>query len=55
MTLWPVKEGATIAEQVLLEEVFKKEKVTMDRSYAVDSAIIKIMKTRKRLEISSLQ
>ena len=38
----------------VLEEVYKKEKVTEDRCHAVDATIVRIMKTRKRLELSSL-
>lgn len=38
----------------VLEEVYKKEKVTEDRVHAIDSNVIRIMKTRKRLEMSSL-
>ena len=38
----------------VLEEVYKKEKVTEDRCHAVDATIIRIMKTRKRLELTSL-
>lgn len=38
----------------VLEEVYKKEKVTEDRVHAIDSTVIRIMKTRKRLEMSSL-
>ena len=37
-----------------LEEVYKKERVQEDRSHAIDSACIRIMKTRKRLEWSQL-
>lgn len=37
-----------------LEEVYKKEKVTEDRVYAIDATIIRIMKTRKRLEMAIL-
>ena len=37
-----------------LEEVYKKEKVTEDRAHAVEAAIVRIMKTRKRLEMSNL-
>lgn len=37
-----------------LEEVYKKEKVTEDRVHAIDATIIRIMKTRKRLEMSTL-
>ena len=38
----------------VLEEVYKKEKVTEDRSHAIEATIIRIMKTRKQLELSSL-
>ena len=37
-----------------LEEVYKKEKVTEERVHAIDSTIIRIMKTRKRLEMATL-
>lgn len=37
-----------------LEEIYKKEKVQEDRYYAIDAAIIRIMKTRKRLEWGTL-
>ena len=33
-----------------LEEIYKKEKVTEDRYHAIDAAVIRIMKTRKRLD-----
>lgn len=38
----------------VLEEVYKKEKVTEDRSHAIEATIIRIMKTRKQLELSTL-
>ena len=38
----------------ILEEVFKKEKVMDDRGHAIDAAVVRIMKTRKRLEMSTL-
>jgi hypothetical protein len=38
----------------VLEEVFKKEKVMDDRGHAIDAAVVRIMKTRKRLEMSTL-
>jgi hypothetical protein len=37
-----------------LEEVYKKEKVTEDRHLAIDSSVIKIMKTRKKCDLTSL-
>lgn len=38
----------------ILEEVFKKEKVMDDRGFAIDAAVVRIMKTRKRLEMATL-
>jgi len=37
-----------------LEEVYKKERVVEERVHAIDSTVIRIMKTRKRLEMSTL-
>jgi hypothetical protein len=37
-----------------IEEVYKKERVSEDRTHAIEAQIIRIMKTRKRYEISSL-
>lgn len=33
----------------VLEESVKKEKITTDRSHAVDAAIVRIMKSRKKM------
>lgn len=38
----------------VLEEVFKKEKVTEDRHLAIDACVVRIMKTRKRIDMSTL-
>ena len=38
----------------VLEEVFKKEKITEDRHLAIDACVVRIMKTRKRVDISTL-
>ena len=38
----------------VLEEVFKKEKVQEDRAHAVDATVVRIMKTKKRLELATL-
>lgn len=35
----------------LLEEAVKKERITADRSHAVDAVIVRIMKTRKKMKI----
>ena len=37
-----------------LEEVYKKKKIEVDRSNAIDSCVIRIMKSKKRLEMSQL-
>jgi hypothetical protein len=37
-----------------LEEVYKKERVVQERTQAIECCIIRIMKSRKRLEYSSL-
>ena len=39
----------------MLEETVKKERITQDRSHAVDAAIVKIMKTRKQLKMTDLR
>jgi hypothetical protein len=38
----------------ILEEVYKKEKVTEDRAHAIDATVVRIMKTLKRLDLNSL-
>jgi len=38
----------------LLEEVFKKEKVIENRHLAIDACVVRIMKTRKQIEMSAL-
>jgi hypothetical protein len=38
----------------VLEEVYKKERVVQERTQAIECCIIRIMKSRKRLEYSSL-
>ena len=38
----------------VLEEVFKKEIVQEDRSIAIEASIVRIMKSRKRLDHTSL-
>ncbi len=37
-----------------VEEVYKKEKVMQDRSIAVDAAIVRIMKSRKKMDHNQL-
>jgi hypothetical protein len=39
----------------VLEESVKKEKITTDRSHAVDAAIVRIMKSRKKMSVVSLR
>ena len=39
----------------VLEESVKKEKITTDRSHAVDAAIVRIMKSRKKMSIVALR
>jgi hypothetical protein len=39
----------------MLEESVKKERITQDRSYAIDAAIVRIMKTRKKMTMQDLR
>lgn len=39
----------------VLEETVKKEKITTDRSHAVDAAIVRIMKSRKKMNMVELR
>ena len=39
----------------VLEAVVKKEKIVQDRSHAVDAALVRIMKSRKRMMINELR
>ena len=39
----------------VLEESVKKEKITTDRSHAVDAAIVRIMKSRKKMSVVALR
>ena len=39
----------------VLEEIVKKERITQDRSHAVDACIVRIMKSRKKVTYSSLR
>lgn len=39
----------------MLEETVKKERITQDRSHAVDAAIVRIMKTRKQMKMQDLR
>lgn len=39
----------------VLEESVKKEKITTDRSHAVDAAIVRIMKSRKKMNMVELR
>ena len=38
-----------------MEASIKKEKITQDRSHAVDAALVKIMKARKKLAYNDLR
>jgi len=38
-----------------LEAVVKKEKIVQDRSHAVDAALVRIMKSRKRMQVNDLR
>jgi len=35
--------------------VVKKEKIVQDRSHAVDAALVRIMKSRKRMQVNDLR
>lgn len=39
----------------MLEEAVKKERITQDRSHAVDAALVRIMKSRKKMKITDLR
>lgn len=39
----------------MLEEAVKKERITLDRSHAVDAALVRIMKSRKKMKITDLR
>lgn len=39
----------------MLEESVKKERITQDRSHAVDAALVRIMKTRKQMKVQDLR
>ena len=39
----------------MLEEAVKKERITQDRSHAVDAAIVRIMKSRKSMKFNDLR
>jgi cullin 1 len=39
----------------VLEELVKRERVTQDRSNAVDAAVVRIMKSRKKLGVNQLK
>ncbi len=39
----------------VLEEVVKKEKITMDRSHAVDACVVRVMKSRKKMTANELR
>lgn len=39
----------------VLEETVKKEKISLDRSHAVDAAIVRIMKSRKKMSMNDLR
>ena len=39
----------------MLEEAVKKERITQDRSHAVDAAIVRIMKSRKQMKFNDLR
>lgn len=38
-----------------MEAVVKKEKIVQDRSHAVDAALVRIMKSRKRMQVNDLR
>jgi len=39
----------------MLEESVKKERITQDRSHAVDAALVRIMKSRKQMKLTDLR
>ena len=39
----------------ILEVAVKKEKVTQDRSHAVDAALVRVMKARKKMNYNDLR
>ena len=39
----------------MLEEAVKKERITQDRSHAVDAALVRIMKSRKKMKVTDLR
>lgn len=39
----------------MLEEAVKKERITQDRSHAVDAALVRIMKSRKQMKLNDLR
>ena len=40
--------------QPVLEEVYKKEKVTEDRAHAIEATVVRIMKSKKSMEFNTL-
>jgi hypothetical protein len=38
----------------MLEEIYKKEKVTEDRAHAIDATVVRLMKARKTMEVNIL-
>jgi len=39
----------------MLEESVKKERITQDRTHAVDAALVRIMKSRKQMKVTDLR
>ena len=39
----------------VLEEIVKKERITQDRTHAVDACIVRIMKSRKKVTYNNLR
>lgn len=38
----------------MLEEVYKKEKVTEDRAHAIEATVVRIMKSKKSMDVNTL-